>query len=349
MKFIRIPLSIIKWVIVAAILLEAFCFIVVTISNYAVYGSPFEGSRARYDAHTLFLQETVPRPTKHTLPTDSPNSRCVIWMFGGSTMRGSTPDDGKTIPSFVAKGMNSCRESAHYTVINFGINSFNSLLETKYLQKLLIEESEKPDLIIFYDGANDCTYFAQYRTPYGHHGYRRVRALIESYRKSFFGLFKAVNAALQASSCKELYDKIRQVAVPIKADDPVLKAFVDLTEKRYDHISKLAGCYGAEFILVWQPVYWVESGSVSSSVHEQEKNYMLNVKNFPFFEHNFNTIYNALETRLSLKPYCIRFRNILRERKQPVYKADGVHLNDRGRQEVGTALVRLLKARKLSK
>ena len=349
MKFIRIPLSIIKWLVVTTILLEVLCFIVVTISNYAVYGSPFEGSRARYDAHTLFLQDIAPRPTKYEKPINSPNARYVIWMFGGSTMRGSTSDDGKTIPAFVAKGMNSGRESIHYTVINFGINSFNSLLETKYLQKLLIEETEKPDLIIFYDGANDCSYFAQYRTPYGHHGYRRVRALIESYRNSFFGLFKALNAALQASFCRELYDKLRQVAVPIKADDPVLKAFVDLTEKRYDHISKLAGCYGAEFIMIWQPAYWVETGSVSSSVHEQEKKYMLNVKKFPFFEHNFTTVYNALESRLCPKPYGISFRNILRARKEPVYKADGVHLNDRGRQEAGTALVRLLKARQLSK
>ncbi len=155
-------------------------------------------------------------------------------------------------------------------LVNFGENSFNSLLETKYLQKLLIEQKHSPTRIIFYDGANDCTYFVQYRTPGAHLGYRRLRALIESYHQSLLGLFKPLNAAWNASFSRELAEKFRGVAEPLKADSPLVQEFVDACERRYDHVNKIAACYGAEFLLFWQPLWWVETSAISPAVRERE-------------------------------------------------------------------------------
>ena len=45
-----------------------------------------------------------------------------------------------------------CPAGRGWTVRNFGVNSYNSLFEAKYLQKLLIEEDEQPDVIVFMDG-----------------------------------------------------------------------------------------------------------------------------------------------------------------------------------------------------
>ncbi len=89
---------------------------------------------------------------------------------------------GETIPSNLAALINRPEATDKIVVTNYGENSFNSLLETKYLHKLLLENAELPDLIIFYDGANDCLYFNQYRTPQAHYGYRRLRGLVESHR-----------------------------------------------------------------------------------------------------------------------------------------------------------------------
>ena len=128
-------------------------------------------------------------------------------------------------------------------------------METKYLQKLLAEgATPAPQVIIFYDGANDSWYFAQYRTPYAHHGYRRVRGLIESYYRSFFGLLKPLNAALYASFSKELYDKVMQTLIPLDPETPSFQEFLDFTEKRYYYVQKLAAAHGARFFLFWQPV-----------------------------------------------------------------------------------------------
>ena len=139
-------------------------------------------------------------------------------------MNGATDYDDKTIPSFLATDLNQAEPRLPAYLINFGEPSFNSLMETKYLQKALIENRPLPQVIIFYDGANDCAYFAQDRTPYAHHGYWQLRGLVESYHQSFFGLLKPLNAAVYSSFTREFYDKIEQGLVPIHADSPVLAA-----------------------------------------------------------------------------------------------------------------------------
>ena len=81
-------------------------------------------------------------------------------------------------------------------------------METKYLQKLLIE-NRPPSPIVFYDGANDCVYFAQHPNPYGHQGYARVRGLTEDYHRSLFGLLKPLHAGMWSSFTPEVYEKMR--------------------------------------------------------------------------------------------------------------------------------------------
>ena len=188
--------------------------LIVTASNYLIYGHAFEGSRVLYDPYALFLNEEGPRPTVHN-PTAPPARTIAPSGCSAAPPCGATAGSAEaTIPSYLAASLNRPGRPLSCTVVNYGENSFNSLMETKYLQKLLIESPTPPDFVIFYDGANDCAYFAQHRTPYGHYGYRRLRAAIENYRHSFFGLLKPLNAALYSSFTKELYDKMMQVAVP---------------------------------------------------------------------------------------------------------------------------------------
>ena len=343
-KSLRLIFAIIKWAVITLVAVEVMSFLVLTLGNLFIYGSVWEGSRVNYDGYTLFQEG--PRPTANNPPkaTDSQNRR-IIWMFGGSTMRGSTNDDIKTIPSFLAGILNREGKPLSFTVFNFGENSFNSLLETKYLQKLLIENPNRPDLIIFYDGANECAYFSQNRTPYAHHGYQRLKALIESHRRSLYGLFKTINAAVYASFTREMYDKLRQTVIPIQADSAELKNFVDLAEQRYDYVNEQARFYGAKFLLFWQPILWVESCEVAPQVRQIEENYAINKLRFAAVRQNFQVTYQALADRLRNKPYFIDFQNILCSRATPVYKHDGVHLHDDGRMMVAQQMSRVLQER----
>ena len=345
-KSLRLILAILKWTVITLVAVEVMSFLVLTLFNFFIYGSIWEGSRVNYDAYTLFQEG--PRPTANN-PINLPSSKDhrTIWMFGGSTMRGSTDDDAKTIPSFLAGLLNREEKPLSFTVSNFGENSFNSLLETKYLQKLLIESPTRPNLIIFMDGANECVYFSQNRTPYAHHGYQRVRALIESHRRSLFGLLKPLTAAVYASFTLEMYNKLRQTVIPIRADSRELHNFVDLTVQRYDYVNQQAGFYGARFLLFWQPILWVEDCAVAPQVREREKNYAINKVRFAAVRHNSQVIYQALADRLRDKPYFVDCQNILCSRTEPVYKPDGVHLQDAGRSMVARRMSEVLKERGL--
>jgi hypothetical protein len=342
-NFFRLLLTSLKWLVLAVVAVEVLAFLIITASNYLIYGHLREGSRVRYDPYALFLNVDGPRPTVHNPPATSPGK--VIWMLGGSTLRDPAGHHDRTIASFLARDLNRPGRPP-VTVLNFGEDSFNSLMETKYLQKLLIEPGNPPpNLVIFYDGANDCSYFAQHRTPYGHYGYRRVRALIEGYHRSFFGLLKPLNAALYSSFTKEVYDKLMQTTVPIAPDSAILKNLAAMTEQRYEHVRRLAGAYGADFLLFWQPLLWVETGPVAPEVKAQEKGLTVLGDRFLSVRHNFTVTYEALGRRLQGQPYFVDFRNVLCRRTEPVYQADGVHLWDAGREMVAGEMDRILEER----
>lgn len=334
-----------KWLVVGLICIEALSFAAVTAANFILNGHAREGSRAIYDPYTLFLQNGGPRSTAYnSVSADSRKNR-VIWLFGGSTMRGWTDSDDKTIASFVSQFLNSGEPTFHVTVKNYGMNSFNSLLETKYLQKLLIESEHHPDIIVFYDGANDAKYYAEHRHPYGHHGFRRVSGLIESYYKSWLGLFKPLNAALYSSFTRELYDKLNQVLVPIDPDSHELRKWVDGVIKRYRHVDKIAECYGASFILFWQPLWWVEECDLQHELKQKEHSLIMRSEKLTATRENFTIPYEALAEKLRHEPYFLNLCDALCRRTTTVYKPDGVHLTDQGRKMMGIRIGHILEKR----
>ena len=123
--------KIVKWLIVAALCLEILSFLAITASNFILYTRLREGGPAVYDPYTLFLQQGGVRPTANNSHSKDKGKNRILWLFGGSTMRGATSSDNKTIPSFLAGFLNSNQQDLHFTVVNFGVDSFNSLLETE--------------------------------------------------------------------------------------------------------------------------------------------------------------------------------------------------------------------------
>ena len=258
---------------------------------------------------------------------------------------GETDFDERTIPSLLSEHLNANASGLHFTVTNFGTDSFNSLLETKYLEKALIENSPRPDIIVFYDGANDAKYFVEHRTADGHHGYRRVQALIESYYRSWFGLLKPINAAIYASFSRELYDRMNQVLFPLDPASSDLQTMVEKTVQRYEFVGRLAAAFGTEFVLVWQPMLWTEGCAVSPAVAKGEKNLLINSDRLETMRRNFTVIYASLADRLAAKSYYTSFATVLCGRNIPLYRPDGVHLNDDGRRAVANAMGRMLSER----
>jgi lysophospholipase L1-like esterase len=348
-RFFRLLGAGLKWTILILLGVEIFCFLLITITNLMLLGIPWDGSQVSYDAYALFLNVEGVKPTRHNPPESNSltaeKSPRRLWLLGGSTMRGGWVKEEETIPSYLAEILNRPGSPEKVALTNYGENSFNSLLETKYLQKLLIEAAHPPDLIIFYDGANDCSYFNQYRLSQAHYGHRRLRAVIESYRGSMFGLLKPLNAAIYSSFTKEVFDKFRQIKVPVYPENPAPREMAAATEKRYEHVRKLAGAYGADFLLVWQPFLWVETAEVDPLVRAKEKDLSIMGSSFIEVRRNFTITYNLLADRLKDKPYFVDFRNALTSRSSPVYEADGVHLKPSGNRMVAKRMAQLLQDR----
>ncbi len=331
----------IKILVIGLLLLELLSFVIITLSIYFVYGQLREGEPVRYDPYALYINLHGKRPTANNAAPDS-GGITTIWMFGGSTTRGISLDDRETLPSFVSQQLNQEPPALAARVVNFGVDGFNALMESKYLQKMLIESPQPPQIITFYDGANDCAYFGQYRTPYAHHGYRQVRGLVESYHQSFFGMLKPLNAAWYTSFTREVYDKMRQGVFAISPEDPALHQYLDQAVRRYDYIDKVARCYGATFVLFWQPCWWVETAPVTPAVQDQARKKIILGDRWAL-QKNFDLVYNALFERLKDKSYFVDFRNILCSRQQPVYESDGIHLNPTGDRMVATRMSEFLK------
>ena len=329
-------------VVGAAFCIELFSFAVVSATNYIVYGQVREGSRAIYDPYTLFLQSEPVRPTLHNSVSPDARQNRRIWMFGGSTMRGETDFDARTIPSFLSEFLNENTLGLHFSVINYGTDSFNSLLESKYIEKVLIESGSAPDLVVFYDGANDTKYFVEHRTADAHHGYRRVQALVESYYRSWFGVLKPINAAIYSSFTRELYDRLNQGLLPLDPAASELRTMVDKTEQRYDFIDKLTRAFGGKFVLIWQPMRWTESCTVNPAVAERERTLAINGDLLAAMRRNFTITYQALAERLSKKPYYTSFAEVLCGRTVAFYQPDGVHLNNEGRRAVANAMGQMI-------
>lgn len=85
-------------------------------------------------------------------PATVSNQQIKIFMFGGSTLFGTNVANNETIPSHVAKLLNT--NASVYTVTNFGVSAYNS---TQELASLFIQlkQGNIPDMVIFYDGIND--------------------------------------------------------------------------------------------------------------------------------------------------------------------------------------------------
>jgi len=332
-----------KFIVIVVLAVEAFSFLAMTFHNYVVYGHAFSHVPVRYDPDALFLMLDRNPPPAFNSICNNPQLNRTIWMFGGSTVRGNAHlDENKTLPAFLSKFLNERAKPYHFTVLNLGENGFNCVLESKYLEKALIENSPPPDIVIFYDGANDAFQYAEYRQPVGHIGYRRLKAFIESYHRSWFGLLKPINAAVHASYTNEFIDRIRMLCDTVEPDSQTLRQMVELTTRRYDHVSRVVSCYGAKFVLIWQPMLWVENCKAPENVRQAEKTTFVDADKFPLLRQSVRNTYAALEEALRSKSYFVNFRNTLCSRTTPLFWPDGIHLRHNGNELVAGRMAELL-------
>ena len=327
--------KLLKWAIAAAVILELFSMCAVALINYFIYGHVWEGNPVNYDPYAVFLNRKGPRPTAHNSQSPDPALNRVVWCFGGSTMYNGDRDE-ETLPSCLARELNQRGRPRHYTVRNFGERSFNSLLEIKYLQKALITSDQRPDLILFYDGANDAVALAHYRSPQGHFGYRRLDALMGGYQNNVLGIFKAFHTMALASYTRLLWEKANVGLLPLEPDSPVLRQYRVALARRYEHARRMAEAYGAKILVIWQPLRWVQDCSRSAD-QGRVSGESLAVA----FGANTRLVYQEARRGCGRLAYFRDFSQVFCQdgtAGDRFYKPDGVHLIAPGRQAVARSM-----------
>jgi hypothetical protein len=109
---------------------------------------PFEGKCINVDAKGI--RNTWKAPS---IAGSAQSSRPRIFVFGGSTVWGSAVEDEDTIPSFISKQIAATGMAAD--VINYGELGYVSTQEVLTLI-LRLQAGDVPNVVVFYDGLNDC-------------------------------------------------------------------------------------------------------------------------------------------------------------------------------------------------
>lgn len=81
-----------------------------------------------------------------------------VWFFGGSTLFGIGQRDDHTIPSEIVRLAE--HDGLAIRARNFGMSSYVNWQETVLFLELL-QQRPPPDLVVFYDGANDATVYTR--------------------------------------------------------------------------------------------------------------------------------------------------------------------------------------------
>lgn len=216
---------------------------------YTIWRShPFQGQAVN-------IEEDGLRKTFHS---HCEANEFTIWLFGGSTMRGNGSPDWGTIPSQLAELFEQAGQPA--CVRNFGEGAWVSTQEVTQLMLALKSETRKPNLVIFYDGANDMYVPYQSGKPNVHMNFDTIKKQFEgqhSVRDGGFGYLLQSNTAqfifsLAAKSAAHEGDR----AVPNSELEGLAKASVDNYLANMDVVEGLGHQYGFNYAFFWQPVVY---------------------------------------------------------------------------------------------
>jgi lysophospholipase L1-like esterase len=110
----------------------------------------------RLDSVNLKFSKTNKNGVRRTLNLNLKDATKAykIYCFGGSTMFGFGARDQFTIPSELSKIIHSQYPNINIEIVNYGVQGYTRSMENIQYMNLILEEN-KPDLAIFYDGANE--------------------------------------------------------------------------------------------------------------------------------------------------------------------------------------------------
>ncbi len=267
-----------------------------------------------------------------------------VFFFGGSTMFGAYQRDEHTIPSQFAR----LAEAEHrpVRVVNYGVIGYGIWQEVELLEELLTR-GEIPDLVIFYDGANE--EFIQARVgpiakPTHLHAniVKLGNAPVDGGRSLGGGMY---DWWAHRSAVHRLFDEIKSLATN-EGDKPAPtlaeglwapdqsaergvergRDAVAIHQRAVELVQHLAAAYGFSAEFFWQPLLYTKP------VVEGEQDALTRFGATPEAWYA-----ESAEARRHLKPPVVDLSDVLDNVDEPVF-VDFDHTNERGADLITSAI-----------
>lgn len=300
---------------------------------------------------------------RKTWNPDTKNKSLNIWFLGGSTTWGSGARDDYTIPSQVSRMLDEAGIKAKVT--NFGDTGYVFSQEIIYLMEAL-RLRDAPDLVIFYDGANDVYTPYQSGYPGVFMNYRRfldaTNLIRRRERYSFlqnmyvsltdalerhFHLYRIVNALPERLRDKEHRNLVEADFPETFEDISFQEAGAQKTKEELDELAKrsvtvyrsyadllkgLSKGYDFDYVLLWQPLSFYEDNlfdaeRVDDRMEDPALQYFAHQLRSRLGRENMDGFYDISDA--------------LKERSEPTY-FDFCHLTEQGNRILSEKIIDLL-------
>jgi lysophospholipase L1-like esterase len=216
-------------------------------TTYAEWRSYVYWRRKPYQGKYINVDQNGIRATWNKTTTPFP-SQVKVLVFGGSTLWGTGARDEYTIPSFISKKLSAKNVDAWVT--NMGEGGYVSTQEVIALL-LELQKGNVPDLVIFYDGANDA--FSAYQQGVAgipQNEYNRVQEFNQlNWRGAILdnlALYRAARGLVDRAKGSQTHS----------VDDKLANAVVDRYVANIRFVQSLAQSYGFVAAFFWQPVIY---------------------------------------------------------------------------------------------
>lgn len=276
------------------------------------------------------------RRTVQAMSTGCPRTAVRnVWVFGGSTVYGTSDPDSGTIPSYLSEELNrdprSCIE-----VTNLGAEAYVTNQEVILLIEQL-KAGRRPDVGIFCDGINEALVggFSP-GIPSAHWEVEEIRSRFENTIVSRLSFLKRSSLWTLAEL---LLPRVGRRATPTLSDSEVAaraQAVLDNYEENLRLVRVLAAAYGFKAYFFWQPEL-AYGNKPTGSFERDLKNAGDPDEGGQLLQRITKAVYKEAEHRSEASESFIFLGHVLDGVSQPLY-SDGMHLAPRGNKIIAQTI-----------
>ncbi len=235
--------------------------------NYEPY---YEWRRKEFEGRYINISSCGVRKTWNP-PLQGRDNIKTVFCFGGSAMWGTGVRDDFTVASLLSKKLNSGGET-NFHVTNYGESAYTLTQEIVYLT-LLLKRGKTPDYVIFYDGVNDIYSAYQNGRPGLTQNLEKTRERLQDnpsslslIKRGIMGIIRERSMIYRASMrLRAIINKgkgIEGVTASDYGEEELRSLSEDIVSdyiKNTKLIDALSKAYGFQYILAWQPIFYVST------------------------------------------------------------------------------------------